>query len=469
LSIDQDAWDAVLGNSLETSANMNSSYRLSPRATTTSTTAASSSSVPTQSNTNIGTRFSLSKNLGSPHHGGGGGGLGGPSTLLIPGFGNTSLNQHHQSIDFGFDGTLSSTLGNSLNNGGSLGGGGVGGLDSSSGVVRNLRSSATSSVLKSKKSSTTPSSSSSSSSNINNNNNNINNKDIVTKKELEGDGNADSLESRLSGMSIEEEEWRKLDGTGMREPGKFNSNNNNNGGGLNNAAFRLSPRDDWVFRASSQQAAAEGAAAAVLNGTLGNSLNNNNNSLYGTHDMLNDSGGGVSSHVDFENGESIYNWPAGISHKYVPSPTGSIDEEDWDLLCGMGTTPKSLSSSYQHPGTRSSVQPQDVYSLRASSSGTNQFNGGVGMPSSSSSRSPTSSSSSSLAVPRRTRAVRRVSPPRTAVTGGGGESSSSNGGMTPRARALMAVNEDFRAGRIGKDEKQRIKDQILHGHKRVTL
>jgi len=39
----------------------------------------------------------------------------------------------------------------------------------------------------------------------------------------------------------------------------------------------------------------------------------------------------------------------------------------------------------------------------------------------------------------------------------------SPGEVTPRARALMALNEDFRAGRVSKEEKLRRKQDILNG------
>jgi hypothetical protein len=249
----------------------------------------------------------------------------------------------------------------------------------------------------------------------------------------EGDPNADSLESRLSGMSIEEEEWRGLDGVAlgigslngsMRDAGKPSSNNGS-------GAFRLSPRDDWGFR-SSQHSAAEGAAAAALSGSLGNQP-------YPTsHSMLHD------NQYD-ELGDSIHHTQQ-FSHnpsRRIPSPTGSMDEEDWDLLCVLGSTPKGMSAS-----------SPSMLSYNHNYNG----HGGGGIGKNNQSSIPLQTSTS-LPRKQKNRTVNRVSPPR----GHSPPKSSMNGRMTPRAQALMTLNEDFKAGRIDKDEKLRMKEKILHG------
>mmetsp|Transcript_18979 Transcript_18979/g.22597 ORF Transcript_18979/g.22597 Transcript_18979/m.22597 type:complete len:995 (-) Transcript_18979:144-3128(-) len=452
LSIDQEAWDVVLENSgggglVDTShpPSSSSSNWASPRFS--SSSSAHDNNHGNGGGSNIGTRFTLSRNLGSPHH------------------------QPHLS-DFGLDGSLGASLGNGGSLGGnSLGGNGLGGgslnggslggggLDhqrhhqmpnknhkenhqSNSSRKQNMtiktRSSGDNSMRLSSSFGTTAaniannSSSSSSSSNRK--------KGSGGSHEGEGDPNADSLESRLSGMSIEEEEWKGLDGGSlnlgfslggslgslresgqMREPGKSNGNGGSSGGGV----FRLSPRDDWVFR-TSQQVAAEGAAAAALNGSLNHGgFGGGNNSV--AYDDLNES---IHHHPSHHHSNDMNGLGLGLNGR-APSPTGSIDEEDWDLLCVMGTTPKagergggSGGNSMSNPGGRISPPPPNNLSIR-----------GRAMP------------------------IRRITPPRGTSPP---KPSQSSGSMTPRARALMTLNEDYKAGKIDKDEKLRLKERILH-------
>jgi len=233
-----------------------------------------------------------------------------------------------------------------------------------------------------------------------------------------------SFNSKMSGMSLEDDDWKNL----AHGP---------------DDGFRMSPKDAWVR----DKAAATMAAAAAINGT-----------------MPMPAAGGAEPHGNWA---SAMNSELGATHSAGTigrssrdlTTSVSLDEADWDMIAQMAPTPG---------GVASKRSPMNAYRLGRTRSGTASArqSGGTSTKGANGAAAPatgafTFEDYAPERIAERQRQGGAAIVPSKSSAGVDGQIISP--GLTPRAQALMQINAAYKAGKISKEQKQIQKQQILHG------
>lgn len=236
-----------------------------------------------------------------------------------------------------------------------------------------------------------------------------------------------SFNSKMSGMSLEDDDWKNL----AHGP---------------DDGFRMSPKDAWVR----DKAAATMAAAAAINGT-----------------MPMPSAGGAEPHGSWA---SAMNSELGATHSAGTigrssrdlTTSVSLDEADWDMIAQMAPTPGAAVAT-------SKRSPMNAYRLGRTRSGTASARQQGQMSASSKGSGAAAPATGAFTfedyaperIAERQRQGGAAILPSKPSAGTDGQIISP--GLTPRAQALMQINADYKAGKISKEQKQIQKQQILHG------